>query len=63
MNRESASSQTEERMERIDGLLTRLSERRKESIRRSLQRPLKMEILRTSYLVGCIILDMIQPTR
>jgi len=46
-------------VEKIDALMKRLSERRKESIRRSLERPLRVEIFRTCYLVGCILLDMI----
>ena len=46
-------------VEKIDALMKRLSERRKESIRRSLERTLKIELLRTGYLVGCILLDMI----
>jgi hypothetical protein len=45
--------------DRIEGLLRRFSERRKESIRRSMERPLKMEVLRTAYLVGCVLLDFI----
>lgn len=61
MNRELAPGPAEKEgtVERRDGLLKRMSERRKESIRRSLQRPLKMEILRTGYIVGCILLDII----
>jgi hypothetical protein len=49
----------EKKGDRIDSLMRRFSERRKESIRRSLERPLRTEVLRTAYLVGCILLDFI----
>lgn len=52
-------SRTERAENRTDGLLRRISERREESIKRSLERPLKMEVLRTAYLVGCVLLDFI----
>lgn len=45
--------------ERVDSLLKRASKRRKESIERSLERPLSLEILRTGYLMGCIVLDFV----
>ena len=50
---------TEKEEDRFDSLLRRFSERRKESIRQSLERPLKMEVLRTAYLIGCVLLDFI----
>jgi hypothetical protein len=49
----------EKKEDRFDSLLRRFSERRKESIRRSMERPLRMEVLRTAYLVGCVLLDFI----
>jgi hypothetical protein len=49
----------EKKEDRFDSLLRRFSERRKESIRRSMERPLKMEVLRMAYLVGCVLLDFI----
>jgi hypothetical protein len=49
----------EKKEDRFDSLLKRFSERRKESIRRSMERPLKVEALRTAYLVGCVLLDFI----
>ena len=49
----------EKKEDRFDSLLWRFSERRKESIRRSMERPLRMEALRTAYLVGCVLLDFI----
>ena len=49
----------EKKEDSFDSLLRRFSERRKESIRRSMERPLRMEALRTAYLVGCVLLDFI----
>lgn len=45
--------------ERVDGLLARVSARRAESIRRSMERPLRLELLRTGYIAACILLDVI----
>jgi hypothetical protein len=55
----SRKSRSDETLERFDRLIKRLSSRRKESIRRSMARPLKLEAARTVYLIGCIILDMV----
>jgi len=45
--------------ERVDGLLGSLSKRRREGIRKSLERPLRVEALRTAYITGCIVIDII----
>lgn len=44
---------------RVDALLKQLSERRKESIKRSMARPLRLEVLRSGFIVGCMLLDII----
>jgi len=58
-----ADAETEPRKtqmeERVDGLLVRLSKKRREGIRKSLERPLRIEALRTVYIVGCILLDIV----
>jgi len=56
---EREDSKLEQTEKRIDGLLKRISKRRQESIRKSMARPLKDEILRTVYLVGCVGVDML----
>jgi len=56
---ESKNSKLEQTEKRIDGLLDRVSKRRQESIKKSMARPLKDEILRTVYLVGCVCLDLL----
>jgi hypothetical protein len=45
--------------ERVDGLLGSLSERRRKGIRKSLERPLRIEVLRTGYIGGCILIDIV----
>ena len=45
--------------ERVDGFLESLSERRRKNIRRSLERPLRIEVLRTGYIGGCILIDTV----
>lgn len=49
----------EQTEERVDSFLKRASKRRMESIERSLERPLSLELLRTGYLMGCIVLDLV----
>jgi len=56
---EREESKLEQTEKRIDGLLSRVSKRRQESIRKSMARPLKNEILRTIYLVGCVAVDLL----
>jgi len=56
---EREESKLEQTEKRIDGLLDRVSKRRQESIKKSMARPLKDEILRTVYLVGCVCLDLL----
>ena len=55
----SAKGRMERTEDRVDSLLKRTSERRMESIERSLERPLSLEVLRTGYVIGCIILDLV----
>ena len=56
---EREDSKLERTEKRIDGLLARISKRRQESIKKSMARPLKDEVLRTVYLVGCVGVDML----
>ncbi len=44
---------------KFDGIIKRASMRRRESIRQSMARPLRVEILRTGYIVGCVMVDTI----
>jgi len=45
--------------EKVDHVLKSASKHKKESIRKSMARPLGFEFLRTLYIVGCILLDLI----
>ena len=45
--------------ERVDGLLVRLSKKRREGIRKSLEGPLRIQALRTGYISGCILIDIV----
>lgn len=45
--------------ERVDGFLESLSKRRRDGIRKSLERPLRIQALRAGYISGCILIDMI----
>ena len=45
--------------ERVDGLLGSLSERRRKGIRKSLERPLRIEVLRTAYIGCCVLIDIV----
>jgi hypothetical protein len=56
---EHEQSKLERTEKSIDGFLDRISKRRQESIRKSMARPLKDEILRTVYLVVCVSIDML----
>ena len=56
---ESPKSRIEATEGRIDALLKGASVRKKRSIEHSLARPLKVEVLRMLYLVGCVIVDLV----
>lgn len=53
------SSGTRRTEDRFDSLVRRVSERRRDSISRSMQRPLKVEALRTLYLAACVLVDLL----
>ncbi len=60
MSEEATGRSRMERTEhRIDGLLRRVSERRKKPIKRSMQRPLRTEALKTAYILACILVDLV----
>lgn len=45
--------------DRVEEFLRSLSKRRRESIRKSMQRPLRIEILRTGFISACIVIDVV----
>ncbi len=52
-------SRTQETERSFDSLLESASQRRKESIRRSMARPLGTEMVRTSYIIACVLIDIL----
>ncbi|MGQ9587367.1 MAG: hypothetical protein ACUVT7_03160 [Thermoplasmata archaeon] len=52
-------SKIEEAERSFDSLLERTSQQRKESIRRSMSRPLGTEMVRTSYIIACVLVDIL----
>lgn len=53
------ASRRDETLARYDLLAKRVSALRQESIKRSMARPLRLEMMRTAFLVGCILLDIV----
>ncbi|OGS42046.1 MAG: hypothetical protein A3K67_03235 [Euryarchaeota archaeon RBG_16_62_10] len=52
-------SRVERAEKRVDRLMARASMSRKESIKRSMARPLRTELVRTGYVVGCVLIDLV----